>query len=99
MIYYIHVIIVLYFQLTRVTSLVTLGFGGESVLVPPTASVDEPLASHGGTVVEVAREIGQTQATLWWLAANVHTSSLSARYLTRAGTCTAGREQYTSTHV
>ena len=87
---YIHVIIVLYFQLTRVTSLVTLGFGGESVLVPPTASVDESLTSHRGVVVEVSKEIGQTHATLPWLAANVHASSLSARYLTRAGTRTAG---------
>ena len=80
----------LYFQLTRVTSLITLGFGGESVLVPPTASVDEPLASHRGAVVEIAREIGKTHATLRWQAANVHASSLSARYHTSAGTRTAG---------
>ena len=56
----------MYSKLTRVTSLIALLGGGESVLIAPTASIDESLASHGGTVVEVARVIGLTHTRHGW---------------------------------
>ena len=77
------------FELTRITSQIALLSGAESVLVPSTASVDEPLASHGGVVVEVAGEIATAITSLCWEAADVHTSSFGAGYHTSAGTCTA----------